>query len=207
VAKNSLLKAGMDDSAQPYEPVSFDSGYVAAGRKKKDDTDKEKIARIEKEAFEKGYADGTNAGSQAVRTAAQRLDLIIKELEHFRNKKTDELIPDIIALSMAIAKKIIHANIEKYQENIVSIAREALARLGGTEEKIMIRVNPEDYETMLTNLESLRGETRLMDITVEPSDTITAGGCFIETPSGEVDARIEEMLKEIGDAIATASNS
>jgi len=212
VAKSSSLNAGPEETVQPYEPVSFDTGGIVSGGKPREKVDhekieREKIAKIEKEAFDKGYADGMKAGGQVVHDSARRLDTIITELEHFRSKKTDELIPDIIDLSFAIAKKIIFANIEKDRENIIAVAREALAKLGGTEEKILVRVNPEDYETMLTNLDSLRGETRLMDITIEPSDSITPGGCFIETPSGEVDARVEEMIREIGDAIATASNS
>jgi flagellar assembly protein FliH len=211
VAKNSSLKAVADDSVQPYEPVSFDTGAAPSrmnrGKAGIENDEKEKIAKIEKDAFDKGYADGMKAGSEAVRNTAQRLDSVITELEHFRDKKTDELMPDIIDLSLEIAKKIIFVNISKDRENIIAIAREALAKLGGTEEKILIRVNPDDYETMLTNLDSLRGETRLMDITIEPAANITPGGCFIETPSGEVDARLEEMIGEIGDAIATASNS
>jgi flagellar assembly protein FliH len=206
VAKNSS-PSDIGKSAQPYEPARFDSGSVVLNRQTQEKADREKSAKIEKEAFDKGYADGMKAGSQAVRDAAQRLDSVIMELEHFRAKKTDELIPDIIGLSMEIAKKIIYSNIEKDRDNVVAITREALSRLGGVEEKIMIRVNPDDYETMITNLDSLRGETRLMDITIEPSAGITIGGCYIETPSGEVDARIEELIKEIGDAIATASNS
>lgn len=206
MAKNSSL-SDIGESAQPYEPARFDSGSVVFNRKSQEKADNEHRAKIEKEAFDKGYAEGINAGSQTVRDIAQRLESLIRELEHFREKKTEELIPDIIDLSMEIAKKIIYANIEKDRDNIVAITRDALARLGGSEAKIMIRVNPDDYETMLTNLDSLRGETRLMDITIEPSSGITPGGCFIETPSGEVDARIEELIKEIGDAIATASNS
>jgi flagellar biosynthesis/type III secretory pathway protein FliH len=204
VAKNSSPKSGQDESVQVYEPARFDSGSIVFNRRTHD-ANKEKLAKIEKEAFDKGYAEGIRAGSQTISAVSQRLDSVIRELESFRAKKTEELVPDIIDLSIAIAKKIIHANIEKNRENVITIAREALSKLGGTEEKILIRVNPDDYDTMLSNLDSLRGETRLMDITIEPSAVITPGGCFIETPSGEVDARIEEMIKEIGDAIATAS--
>jgi flagellar assembly protein FliH len=204
VAKNSSPKSDQDESVQVYEPARFDSGSIVFNRRRHD-TDKEKLAKIEKEAFDKGYAEGIRAGSQTISAVSQRLDAVIRELEGFRDKKTEELVPDLIDLSIAIAKKIIHANIEKNRENVITIAREALSKLGGTEEKILIRVNPDDYDTMLSNLDSLRGETRLMDITIEPSAVITPGGCFIETPSGEVDARIEEMIKEIGDAIATAS--
>jgi flagellar assembly protein FliH len=211
VAKNSLLDGSREQTVRSYEPALFDSEQISPERNRKvkpePDKEKDRIAKIGDDAFNKGYADGIAAGSRNVEEAAQRLGAIIGELEKFRDSKTDELLPDLIDLSIAIAKKIVHANIEKDRDNIIAIVREALSKLGGSEEKIMIRVNPDDYDTMLSNIEALRGETRLKDITIEPTDGISPGGCFIESPSGEVDARIEEMLKEISDAIATASHS
>jgi flagellar assembly protein FliH len=202
-----LLKTRKGESVKPYEPARFDSGSVVFNKGDQFKTALDKIAKIESDAFDKGRAEGIAAGSQIVQEAARRLDTVIVELEQWRDKKTLELLPDLINLSIGIAKKIIHANIEKDRENIIAVVREALAKLGGREEKITIRVNPDDYDTMLSNIEALREETRLRNITIEPASAISAGGCFIETPSGEVDARIEEMLKEIRDAISTAINS
>jgi flagellar assembly protein FliH len=207
VAKNSLLKTRKSGSVQAYEPAHFDSGSVVFNRGDQLKSALDKIAKIESDAFDKGYAEGIAAGSQTVQETARRLAAVIMELEQWRDKKSLELVPDLIDLSIGIAKKIIHANIEKDRENIIEVVREALAKLGGREEKITIRVNPGDYDTMLSSLEVLREETRLRDITIEPASAISPGGCFIETPSGEVDARIEEMLKEIRDAIGTAINS
>lgn len=202
-----MLKTRKSGSVQAYEPAHFDSGSVVFNRGDQLKSALDKIAKIESDAFDKGYAEGIAAGSQTVQETARRLAAVIMELEQWRDKKSLELVPDLIDLSIGIAKKIIHANIEKDRENIIEVVREALAKLGGREEKITIRVNPGDYDTMLSSLEVLREETRLRDITIEPASAISPGGCFIETPSGEVDARIEEMLKEIRDAIGTAINS
>jgi len=206
VAKNSLLKGRKEVPVSVYEPAEFDSGSLVFNRGGSERSMQNKLATIESGAFDKGYADGMAAGSKTVQDAAKRLDLIIRDLEQLKVRKTLELVPDIIDLSMGIAKKLVRTNIEKDRENIILVVQKALAKLGGREEKIMIRVNPADYDIMLSSLEVLRGDTRLMDITIEPSPSISPGGCFIETPSGEVDARIEEMLKEIRDAIDTASN-
>lgn len=206
MAKNSLLNSKESQQPKPYEPVRFESGAAGRGDRSPELTSKERLAGIESEAFKKGYADGISAGQQAIRETAKRLDEIISELDEFRNKKTIELLPDLIDLSSDIVKKIIHVSIEKDRDIIVSVAREAIRKLGGWEEKIMIRVNPADYDTMLINLEVLKEESRLRNITIEPSAAISPGGCYLETPSGDVDARIEEQLKEIRDAIATAIN-
>ena len=207
MAKNLLPKTRKADSVRSYEPVHFDSGSIVLNRGDQLKSALDKIAKIESDAFNKGFAEGIASGSQTVQERARRLDSVIMELEQHRDKKTLELVPDLIDLSIGIAKKIIRASVEKDRENIIAVDRLALAKLGGREEKITIRVNPDDYDTMLSSLEVLREETRLRDITIEPASSISPGGCFIETPSGEVDARIEEMLKELRDAIGTAINS
>jgi flagellar biosynthesis/type III secretory pathway protein FliH len=200
VAKNSLLNRKESFEPKPYEPATFDSGMGGRGREL---SSREKLARIESEAFDKGYA----SGGAAVREAAKRIETLVSGLEDLRNKKTMEFLPDIVELAMEIAKKIIQVNIEKDREIIISVVGEAIRKLGGWEEKIVIRVNPADYDTMLSHLDVLKGESRLRNITIEPSASISPGGCYLETTSGEVDARIEEQLKEIRDAIATAINS
>jgi len=40
---------------------------------------------------------------------------------------------------------------------------------------MLIRVNPADYDTMISNLEVLREESRLKDITIEPSESVSPG--------------------------------
>jgi flagellar assembly protein FliH len=207
VAKNSLLSGKQSEKSKPYEPVKFDSGIGGYGGRLRELTSKEKLARIEADVFEKGRADGIAAGQQVIRETVKRLEAIIGGLEDFRNKKIIELMPDIVELASDIAKRIIKVSIEKDREIVVSVVRESISKLGGWEEKINVRVNPGDYDIILANLEGLREESRLRDITIEPSASISPGGCYIETQSGEVDARIEEQLKEIRDAIATAIHS
>jgi flagellar assembly protein FliH len=188
------------DKEHLYVPVNYDSGAGMLSAK-------DKLARAEAEAYEKGMAQGMASGQKMISEIAGRLESVIRSLEGFRDKKTAELLPEIIDLSLEIAKKIIQCNIEKDRGIIVSSVRTALAKLGGREDKIFIRVNPADYDIMLSNLDVLKEEFRLRDVTIEPVESVTAGGCFIETPSGDVDARIEEQLKEIRDAIATAIHS
>ena len=64
--------------------------------------------------------------------------------------------------------------------------------------KIILRVNPEDFEY----IERLRPEffarfEELKSITATSDPSITRGGCFLETPYGDVDARVETQLERI----------
>ena len=174
--------------------------------KKKD----ESVKKSETEGFDKGFAagieQGIRAGQKEISERLSRLESVISELEHVKERKIQEILPEIVDLSLEIARKIVHRKIEQDREIIVTVVREAVKKIG-REEKMLIRVNPADYDTMISNLEVLREESRLKDITIEPSESVSPGGCYIETPTAEVDARIEEQIRELRDAITSALDS
>jgi len=208
VAKN--LSAEKKASAVTrYVPAAFDQ----AGSENKLDDPKQKaemLKKIEEQGFEKGFAAGFEkgiaAGQEEIIDRLARVDSIILELEKFKEKKLQETLPEIVDLALEIAGRVIHKKIEQDREIIVSVVRDAVRKLG-REEKMVIRVNPLDYDTMISSLEALREEARLRDISIEPADSVSAGGCYIETPTAEVDARVEEQIRELRDAIDTALDS
>ena len=209
MAKNSSADQKNDDNVRRYIPAQFDKSSAEPDRGVEENR-KDELRKSESEGFEKGYSEGLARGIQEgqkeVRERLGRLESVIRELERVKERKIEELLPEIVDLSLDIARKIIHRKIEQDREIIVSVVREAIHRLG-REETMTIRVNPADYDTMISNIEVLREETRLRDVTVEPSASVSPGGCTIETPSGEVDARVEEQIREIRDAITTALDS
>jgi len=206
VAKNSSAELGKKGSVRSYVPDSLDmSGperFLSSEEKRKIE-----LRKAESEGFEKGHTEGFShglaAGQKEISGRLARLDSIISEIDRLKARKLEELLPEIVELSLEISRKIVHRKIEQDREIIISVVSDAVGRLG-REEKMTIRVNPADYETMISNLEVFRAETRLKDITIEPTESITPGGCYIEASSCEVDARIEEQIKEIRDAISAA---
>ena len=193
-----------------YVPARFDQFYTETGSA--DDVIKkdESVKKSETEGFDKGFAagieQGIRAGQKEISERLSRLESVISELEHVKERKIQEILPEIVDLSLEIARKIVHRKIEQDREIIVTVVREAVKKIG-REEKMLIRVNPADYDTMISNLEVLREESRLKDITIEPSESVSPGGCYIETPTAEVDARIEEQIRELRDAITSALDS
>ena len=210
MAKNSSADKKKSDSAVLYVPARFDQFCPETGSA--DDVKKkgELVKKSETEGFEKGFAagieQGIRAGQKEITERLSRLESVISELEHVKERKIQEILPEIVDLSLEIARKIVHRKIEQDREIIVTVVREAVKKIG-REEKMLIRVNPADYDTMISNLEVLREESRLKDITIEPSESVSPGGCYIETPTAEVDARIEEQIRELRDAITSALDS
>lgn len=174
----------------------------------------ERMKTLEDNACKKGYAEGhakglakgLAEGKDEVSASLKRLGEIIVSLDQFRENKLTELLPNIIELSLEIAKKIVHKEIDLDRNLIVSVARDAIKKVGEKEENVVIKVNPLDYEVMISYIDLLKEQSGLKNVSVELSASISPGGCYIETPIGEVDARLEDQMKEVEDAISTATH-
>ena len=67
---------------------------------------------------------------------------------------------------------------------------------------ITIKVNPDDFEYMVNaKPEVLSHIDGVKNINIEEDETVSKGGCVLETVYDEVDARLEQGFKEIETAI------
>ncbi|MCK7505577.1 MAG: FliH/SctL family protein [Desulfobacterales bacterium] len=110
-------------------------------------------------------------------------------------------------LALQVASGVIHREIDQDRNIVLNTAQEALKKLGDNEDSIVIRLNPVDYDVMISNMDFLKEMSGAKTITIEPVNAISPGGCYIETPTGEIDARIGEQMKEMEDALRTAADS
>lgn len=153
VEKRLSPNSGLN-SVRPYEPVRFEEGRDKAvfgkGLKKGDEG-----RELEKEGYEKGYAEGYDKGvkdgEKDIAAKLKRLEGIIKEIEGYKEKKVNELLPLFIDLSLEIAKKIVHKEVELDKNIVMYIARDAIKKVEESEESIVIKVNPLDYEVIIAN--------------------------------------------------------
>lgn len=220
--EKKLLFNSRDDRVQPYTLKDFDEITVAEEPAAVQDesppaeeqiSEEERMRDLEQEArkrgFEQGHAEGYAAGfakgSNEVNSLLGRFGDIIVSLDKFKETRLAELLPEMIGLSLEIAKKIVHKEIDLDRNLILKIAGDAITK-GSRDGDMVIKVNPLDYEVMIAHIDHLKEQSGLKSITIEPSDAIAPGGCFIETPAGEVDARYEEQVKEVEDAITTATH-
>jgi len=212
VEKKSLPDKN-SSSAQLYKPVQFEDDPRRSFEKQKQKEESKKAEAIiqEKEGYEKGHAAGYEKGLQdgakAVQERLNRFEKIIIELGDYREQKIEELMPQLIELSLEIAKKIIHREIDLDRNIIMHVAQDAIKKVGEKEENIIIKVNPLDYEVMVANIDLLKEESGVKTVTVEPLASITPGGCYVETQTSEIDAKVEEQIKEVTNAISTAVDS
>ncbi len=205
MAKNSFIKKNVEPV--PFTPESFEEG------EKRDCLDAPESAEVDcgredilRKAYEEGFSRGLEEGREKIRSTVARIEAILDELESIKEKKVQELLPEIVDLSLEIARKIIRKELSVQRDVVLGVVRDALKKVGEGEEKITIKVNPEDYEVLVANFEEVRNNGRVRKVEIEPAPDISPGGCYIETERGDVDARIEEQLREIEDALRKAND-
>jgi flagellar assembly protein FliH len=160
-----------------------------------------RAAEIEKEAYEKGFAEGRKAGSAADETIAEALlsqySASLEQLNKLRRDIFANSEREVIRLALEIGRKVVKREISIDDEIILTLVKVALNRVAG-QALVTIRVNPKDYEIIEKHHSALPGAGPLNEtVKLVEDPLIGRGGCVIETEGGTVDARIEEQLSQI----------
>jgi flagellar assembly protein FliH len=164
-----------------------------------------KTAATQKEAWDKGFAEGREAGFAVGREETERLGgrlhVILEKSMEKRAEILQEAEAQIIDLVLLIAKKVIKVLSENQKNVVVSNVIQALRRLK-TRGDVVIRVNLADLQLTASHTkEFIQMVENAKGITVVEDSTVDRGGCVIETDFGQIDARISSQLNEIEEKI------
>jgi flagellar assembly protein FliH len=167
---------------------------------------REKSVFIEKEAYEKGFAqgerDGLALGQKRVEATLHHLENVLAEIERQRKALDETYEREMLQLVLSISRKIVRYELTSQEQTIGATLREAFQQVVDRR-KVIIRVNPTDYQYLQSHPEGFPcfapDNKAAVQVVEDPS--IARGGCFLETPFGEVDATIESQLDEIASLI------
>ena len=112
------------------------------------------------------------------------------------------IAPDILEISVDIAKKIIKKEVESDPQVLINTIVDVLKTVSKSEPKINIRVKPKAVQFIkdtLPNITYQYGIEANINIVADPS--IEEGGCVLQTNNGIVDASIDTQLEIIKKAL------
>ena len=140
--------------------------------------------------FEQGRKDGYEAGMAEVKRLVARTQLIMERIQDKRLEVIEQAEQEIIDLALLVARKVVKVISESQRQVVIENIKAALARIK-TSGKVTVRVNLADLETATEHLdEFIRLVESSGDIHILEDSSVDAGGCYVETDFGEVDARI-----------------
>lgn len=165
----------------------------------------EKATLLEREAYEKGFAqgekDGFELGGKKAKKVIQNIENLLNEMSMLKKQILRLYEREVLELIFTIAKKIIHDRINSDGEVVKHTILNALY-LATEKSAVTLRINPEDFDYVEKLRPAFFSEFKgLKSIAVTPDPSITRGGCFLETPYGNVDAKIETQLEKIHECL------
>lgn len=159
---------------------------------------------IRDEAYQSGYDKGYEEVQRDKQFYAERFSQLELELIEQFQKAWDDIEPEVVMLSVDIARKIVKREVDSNDGFVLTTVREALRQLRDRQD-IKIWVNPQDYELALSSKDDIKSYCdgiRSMEI-VENRRT-GRGGCLIESRNGHLDARLETQFQVVENAMMEA---
>ncbi len=160
------------------------------------------------QGYEEGYADGMKRGLEeaknSVRGIVDTFEKGIDDLAELRKTVYSKSEGEIMELVLMIARKVIHAEILINREVILNVIKAAIANVL-QKEKMIIRINPEDFDFAVSCKPDLQAYVEdLKNVVMEKDDTIERGGCIVITEAGKVEAQIDQSFAEVEEILRKA---
>ena len=167
------------------------------GREKGD----EKQGRAIKLAHDQGLAAGIAWQKEQGLMPLKAFSQLVVEVGDLKKKLLADAEEQMLRLIVAVAEKVIHAEVSTSSQVILGILREAVKGVVDRE-GMKIRLNPQDFLFIMgIKADFLKEFDGMKNVAFEEDEDIQRGGALLETVGGEVDARLEQRLMEVRGAL------
>ena len=167
--------------------------------------DRNLISRAQEEADqikESAAKEGYKAGLEEARNDILDLRESIADFISAKKEVFEYIAPDILEISVEIARKIIKKELEQDPQAIITMILEVMENLSKDETKITIRVNPMQADLVREELpKALSAKGTEARITVTADDSVETGGCVFLTSNGIIDAGLDTQLEILKEAL------
>lgn len=150
-------------------------------------------------ARDSGVTEGRRAGLEEIRQELAgkltKAGALLSKAETEREQRILASETEILKLAVAIAEKILQAELELRPEKRLEMVKSALARFSGATE-YKIRVNPADLQYLDVNrLHTMFAPPKTVELLADSA--LEIGDCLIETELGNIDLRLRKQLELI----------
>jgi flagellar assembly protein FliH len=159
-----------------------------------------------REAWNEGFTQGLNDAAARMADAVTALEGLMAAVGAELDALPDVLSEETTAVALEVAARIVRAELTVNPDRVLDVVRGAVRR--ATErERLLVHVNPVDLDLVRQAAPELMvriGGIQRLDVVDDPR--IPAGGCVVETPAGDVDARLGVQLQRLAEALASGGD-
>ena len=151
-----------------------------------------------REAAETAYREGESAARAQVQPLLEKLARSVQEVADLRPNLRRQAEGDLLRLSLAIARKVIHREVSADPEALTALVRVALEKIR-IQEIVRVRTHPQHQPVIRQIVAKLSNGVQ---IDIQADGRIPLGGIVIDTARGEFDASVDVQLREIERGLA-----
>ena len=183
--------AGPGHNLSAEAPRKLYSDPGSAESRQTSDEGEQRVREAHQRGFREGEAAAMQKMAEQVKVKIENLGRSIEQLALHRAKIPREAEPELVRLSMAIARRIMRRELTVDPESLLGLLTAGLEKIESAEAH-RVRVSPEHASTVAALLE---GSARPIEVTSEPG--LPVGSVIFETSRGSIDVGMETQLKEI----------
>ena len=176
----------------------FAAGYQEGRREGRDQGYKKGQQEGHAEGYQRGFAEGLAGGRDETLLRIQKLDQILELMNRPLDNLDKAVEEELASLAIEIARQLVRRELRVAPGEIVAVAREAVSLLPVASVGIQIRLHPDDARLIREVLSLGREDAPVWQIVED--QTLTRGGCVVNTDLSRIDATVE---KRLGAVIAT----
>lgn len=162
---------------------------------------REEIEKAREEGYKGGHQAGLEQGLAEATKVLEQFDQAIKDAIAQREALLEEAREKVLDLIIQISRQVTFDAVEIDPEVTSKMIGRVIDSLVDRS-RLKIKVNPGHLPVIEQGIDRfLAGSTSIKEISIEPDPRVRYGGCFIETPTGDIDARFESQFEVMGETL------
>lgn len=147
-----------------------------------------------KQGFDEGSKKGYEDNVHLLRKQTAEFSALLESLADPFKQLDEQVEHQLVSLSIGIARQLVRREIKVDPGQIIAVVREAVRALPMADQKIILKMHPEDAGLVRSAL-ALDDMSSSWNIIEDP--IMTRGGCIVEAGASSVDASVEKRLAAI----------
>ena len=144
-----------------------------------------------------GHAAGLAEGLTEAREVTKQFNQAVHDLVSQREEILEEARQHVLDIIIQIARKVTFDTIKVDHETVAQMVARVIDQLID-KSHIKINVNPDHLPVVEQYLDKFLTDSHtIKEISFRADPRVRYGGCFIETPSGDIDARLSSQFEVV----------
>lgn len=157
--------------------------------------------KARKQGYDHGHRVGLEKGLDEARKVLKQFEGAIEDAVSQRIELLEEAKQKILELVIQISRRVTFDALEIDPETTLAMIEGVINQLMDRS-RLRIKVHPDHLPLMEQSMSRfLSSSTSIKELSFEADPRVRIGGCFIETPTGDIDARITSQFDVIEDTL------